>query len=273
MEIYNGTYCVYVHINKINGKMYVGQTIYGDNPNKRWMNGYGYKECPLFWRAIQKYGWDNFEHEVVASKLTKQEADAFEKRLIECLKTKERDHGYNLTDGGDGSSGFNFSAETRNKLSVARTGKKHTEQVRKKMSDSAKKHKVYQFNGNCELVAIYDSVIEASNKTKIHKKGISQCASKHIPSAGGYVWVFVEDVYTAPQRVDEYKKRKIRREAIVQLTISGEFVCEWKSASEAGRKTGINFRYINEVCRGNRQNAGGYLWLYISDYNNLYCSH
>ena len=50
-------------------KKYVGQTC--QRPEKRWNNGRGYIENIYFWRSIQKYGWDNFEHEVVASNLTK----------------------------------------------------------------------------------------------------------------------------------------------------------------------------------------------------------
>ena len=49
MEIYNGTYCVYVHINKINNKKYIGQTKYGDDPNKRWRNGLGYEDSTYFY--------------------------------------------------------------------------------------------------------------------------------------------------------------------------------------------------------------------------------
>ena len=47
-------YKIYMHKNKINGKVYIGQT--KQSLKNRWSNGYGYRECPKFWRAIQKYG-------------------------------------------------------------------------------------------------------------------------------------------------------------------------------------------------------------------------
>ena len=64
------TYCVYIHRNKKNGKVYIGQTIYGDKPNKRWLNGRGYQINTHFYNAIQKYGWDKFDHFVLMQDLT-----------------------------------------------------------------------------------------------------------------------------------------------------------------------------------------------------------
>ena len=120
MEIYNDTYCVYVHINKINSKKYVGQTC--RKPEKRWNGGHGYKENVYFWNAIQKYGWDNFEHEVIASNLTKEEADNFEILLIEKLNLLDKNYGYNLREGG---SHGHLLEETKRKLREANSGKNH----------------------------------------------------------------------------------------------------------------------------------------------------
>ena len=72
-------YCVYVHTNKANGKMYVGIT--SMLPEKRWANGHGYRSNVLFYRAIQKYGWESFEHSVLFDGLTREEALMCDKRI------------------------------------------------------------------------------------------------------------------------------------------------------------------------------------------------
>ena len=76
----NPLYTVYQHKNKINGKVYIGITM--QEPEKRWgVNGRNYKSSPHFYSAIQKYGWDNFEHNILFTNLTKEEA---------CLKEQEK---------------------------------------------------------------------------------------------------------------------------------------------------------------------------------------
>ena len=121
MEIHNGKWTVYVHINKINGKKYVGIT--SVKPKYRWGKGSGYKNQPKFYNAIQKYGWNNFEHIIVASNLTQEEANNFEILLIE--KLNSINFGYNVSNGGKGLSGFHLTQEQKNKISETHSGKNH----------------------------------------------------------------------------------------------------------------------------------------------------
>ena len=67
-------YKVYVYTNKINGKKYVGQTnkTLARRANK---DGSGYNMCPIFSKAIKKYGWDNFEPRIAFNNLTHEEAN------------------------------------------------------------------------------------------------------------------------------------------------------------------------------------------------------
>ena len=97
-ELMGRNYCVYEHVNKINGKKYIGMT---KDPKSRWRSdGYEYRRCTHFWSAIQKYGWDNFEHTIIRKELTHMEACELEIKLIAEQETIEK--GYNLASGGNG---------------------------------------------------------------------------------------------------------------------------------------------------------------------------
>lgn len=96
-------YCVYCHRNKINGKRYIGQT--KQLPEERFgKNGSNYSRCAHFNNAINKYGWDSFDHYVIQDNLTKEEADELETLNIAFYNTTDPKYGYNLQSGGAGMS-------------------------------------------------------------------------------------------------------------------------------------------------------------------------
>ena len=107
------TYCVYKHTSP-SGKVYIGIT--SQKPEYRWDNGNGYKGRTYFWNAIQKYGWENFEHEILYTGLSKQEAGEKEKELIQLYDSTDKNKGYNLSTGGEyGSAGVKQSQSTIDK--------------------------------------------------------------------------------------------------------------------------------------------------------------
>lgn len=117
MDKQDKIYCVYKHTNKFNGKVYIGIT--SQQPEKRWKNGYGYEGNEYFYRAIQKYGWnDGFNHEIIVSGLTKEDACSIEIELIKAYDSTNSDKGYNFSLGGDcGNAGCYQSEEWANKMS------------------------------------------------------------------------------------------------------------------------------------------------------------
>lgn len=91
-------YTVYMHKNKENGKVYIGQT--RQSLAERWVRGEGYKSSRHFYAAIKKYGWDGFEHIVLQTGLTSEEADFYEKKYIKEYNSVDQNFGYNLRSGG-----------------------------------------------------------------------------------------------------------------------------------------------------------------------------
>lgn len=95
--------CIYMHKNKKDGKIYIGQTI--QKPETRWANGKGYQNSSLFWDAIIKDGWDNFEHSILEENIPKNKLDERERYYISLYNSNKYQFGYNLTEGGKTATG------------------------------------------------------------------------------------------------------------------------------------------------------------------------
>ena len=223
-------YCVYIHTNKINNKVYIGQT--GKSLNDRWRkDGSGYLQKrkngvyyqPLFARAIQKYGWDNFEHIIFAECLTKSKACHIEKLLIALYKSNNSTYGYNLSSGGEsGSAGCVMTDDRKQKISELIKkcweddnyrqnqieshkwqagenhpwfGRHHSERTKEKIRQAHTKFFVWCMELN-ELFYSPEDVkrklgIDASDVRKVCK-GLKKSAGKHPITGEKLHWEFVD---------------------------------------------------------------------------------
>ena len=187
-----------------NGKVYIGIT--SVNPLRRWENGFGYRKQPVMFRAICKYGWENIKHEILFTDLTKKEAEQKEIELIAYYKSNQREYGYNRDCGGNCPT-----EEMKQHLREVNLGKHHSEESKRKMSESRKGRKAwnkgrhmppdsgrkagekqsiptYQYTKDGILIASYKSVREAARKTGFQSGSIGRCCKGINKSVGGYVW-------------------------------------------------------------------------------------
>ena len=221
-------YTVYQHKNKINGKNYFGIT--SRNPVERWRkDGSGYKTSPHFYSAIQKYGWDNFEHIILFTNLTKEEACLKEKELIKQYNSMNREYGYNSTSGGEM---FVMNEETKQKISNSMKGKKNglnhpcSEEKKRKISEAQK----------------------GRSFTEEHKQKLSEAAKKrHVPCS-------------------EEKKQKLSKNYPHKKKVyCQELDTVYESVQECGRQLGIPATNISKLCRGRGKTLNGYHLKYYDD--------
>ena len=85
--------------------------------------------------------------------------------------------------------GKHWDEEHKEMLRISSTGKNHTEESKRKISESKQKA-VVQYDKNEKKISEYVSAIEAENKTGIGRSHISQCCNGKRKSAGGYIWRF-----------------------------------------------------------------------------------
>jgi len=255
----NYNYTVYIHTNKINNKIYIGIT--SRDPLKRWQNGTGYRKGTYFRSAIDKYGWDNFEHEIIANNLTKIEAENFEKILIKKLQTNDRNKGYNLTNGGNGALGYKFSKEQRQKISENNKGIKNPMYGRRGINNP-----LYGRTGEKSPTFGRHHTEETKQKMSLLKKGKS--LSDEHKSKLSEVGKGRKHTQEAKNKISKSHLGKNNPAArkVVQLDLDGNFIAFYETGKEAQDNTGIHFSNILGCCRRRQKTAGGFKWMYKEDY-------
>jgi group I intron endonuclease len=116
-------YTIYKAINLTNGKCYIG---FDSNwPKRKYNHKKRYKNYNLkFYDAIKKYGWDNFEWEIIYQSLDGPHTlNYMEKYFIEAFNSLK--NGYNMTLGGEGTIGYKHSEESILKNKMKNSGINH----------------------------------------------------------------------------------------------------------------------------------------------------
>jgi group I intron endonuclease len=128
--------CVYQAKNKINGMCYIGKTI-RTLKDRQWSHISNGQTITYFSKAVKKYGLDGFDWKILLESDNDELLCWFEKYSIKLANTKNP-FGYNLTDGGEGTSGRVISEEEKKAILIRNTGKKRTEEQKKRMSEALK---------------------------------------------------------------------------------------------------------------------------------------
>lgn len=126
-------YYIYLIVNNVNGKTYVGQR----KSSKEWYEDKYMGSGTRLGLAKKKYGIENFEKFLIQYCYSKEETDKAEKFWIAEYRRRGKAE-YNIADGGYGSAGFHHTDETKRRLSEAHKGKHLSEETKRKLSEANK---------------------------------------------------------------------------------------------------------------------------------------
>lgn len=232
------SYCVYMHKNKINQKVYIGQTC--QPPERRWKKGQGYKNCTHFYYAIQKYGWDNFEHIIIKQQLTLEQANKLEKALIK--KYDAINNGYNIRVGG------HDAPDNHREVICLNTG-----EIFESLADASEKYLKNRYSDSGKISRACKT--KGCHAGKVGNEWLS--------------WAYLDEYLENPQSFQNYsvKKKGHTDRKILCVTTGQVFNQIQEAVAWCGQKGNAN---IIKVCKGERKTSGKHpqtgqplVWKYI----------
>lgn len=211
---------IYKITNKINGKCYIGQSI---DIHDRWIK---HRSRPFqvndnaydtyLYRAIRKYGLDNFTFEVL-EECSYEELNEREIYYIDFYNSHYTKNGYNMTFGGEGGikrdnkkicdmwdKGYTISKIAKELHCSRNTVKNALKQFEKYNTDEIKNRwvrqneiPINQYDINFNLLKTWKSARQAERELGIDHSGIGDCCNYMAKQAGGFIWRYAERSETA----------------------------------------------------------------------------
>lgn len=203
---------IYKITNKINGKIYIGQTV--RNVKVRFKEHCRHKNTYIE-RAIQKHGDKNFIVETICEADSIDKLNELEKKYISLYKSNDVNFGYNLCEGGKNTKGFRHKKESKLKMSEAKSklymgnknpfyGKHHSKEQcekwsiqRKGLSHMSEESRKKLFNSHHKSPVInittnerFNSIKEAAEKYGIEATHITRVCKGKRKSCKGYQFVY-----------------------------------------------------------------------------------
>lgn len=279
-------YNVYKHTNLINNKTYIGIT--SQKCENRWgVNGKGYELQPKFYHAIQKYGWNNFQHEILYVNLSKEEVLQIEADLIQ--KYNSIENGYNVSPHGNieskriiclttqeifdsitdaavygGVSDSNLSHYLKGEWDTCGelNGIKLTWEFLDYPDKNIKAQQLREQRKQHREEKFYS--IEALEIVELYKKGISirQLAKDYHKSRESIKTIL--HFYDIPIISSSEKRRR----GVVQLDSNKQIINQFNTMADALRSMGMNPNNTSRLklaCEEQWRKVGGYYWRWAED--------
>lgn len=250
-------YCVYMHTSP-SGKIYIGIT--SRKPIERWgSDGRGYLgknkngefRQPAMANAIKKYSnWDEWQHDIIATNLSQEEAKKMEQELIAQYKSNNSNYGYNISPGGEC---VKLSEETKQKISKSKQGTHVSKTARLNMSNAQKRR--WDEDARNEASKKYSK--SGNPMYGIHRYGeLSPMFGKQHSD-------------TTKKKISDSKRGK--NNPCSKPVICLETGIVYDSGGEAERMTGIKSQTILACCNHwpHRKTAGGLHW----EFYDIYVQH
>lgn len=220
-------YYIYKATNTINNKVYIGQTVDFERRKREHLSAKNgvHARC-VFHKAIQKYGKENFEWEIIDTCETLNEA-----LFLESIYISK----YNSCTFVNNSNGYNIV---------------YTQNDKKGYVHNCQKVIAYDLNG--KFIKVYYSYEQASRELKCKSSNIRKCITGERKSTGGYQFKSYEKNFS--KKIKPYKTNELeaKYKKVYQYDTSLNFVKKFHSLSECAEYVHGNRTCISRSIKENR---------------------